>query len=102
MNLRDEFKKETGQIIYCWNKNGEYVVSGSYSDAYVSWLENKLLGKKQITNGVFCLHSSGYENITKGTVYELKDEHVLDYLIINDKEKAMRYPKELFERVKTK
>ncbi len=42
MNYKEKYTDETGQKPYCWNKSGQYVKNGSYSDAYVGWLENKL------------------------------------------------------------
>lgn len=39
--LKEFYTNETKGNPYCWNKEGEYVRSGSYTDGYVRWLEGK-------------------------------------------------------------
>tara|TARA_R110000782_G_scaffold265060_1_gene358545 strand:- start:331 stop:621 length:291 start_codon:yes stop_codon:yes gene_type:complete len=53
-----------------------------------------------VVASVLCVKSKGYKDLQKGKKYELIDELVLDYVIVDDEGCNYRYPKELFERIK--
>ena len=70
---------------------------------YIDFLENKQskqFSLQDVVASVLCVKSKGYKDLQKGKKYELIDELVLDYVIVDDEGCNYRYPKELFERIK--
>jgi len=44
MDLKEQYKKETGKSPYCRDRNGQFIASSfSYDDKYVKWLEQLAL-----------------------------------------------------------
>ena len=69
-------------------------------DDFFKQQESKQSSLNGVVASVLCVKSKGYKDLQKGKKYELIDELILDYVIVDDEGCNYRYPKELFERIK--
>lgn len=50
MTLKEKYKQEIGRSPFVFDKKGRIRENFSYTDSYVSWLENQINNNKQITD----------------------------------------------------
>jgi hypothetical protein len=50
MTLKEKYKKQISRSPFIFDKKGKIRGNFSYTDSYVSWLENQINSNKQIAN----------------------------------------------------
>ena len=63
MTLKEKYKEKSGRSAFVFDKKGRIIENFSYTDSYVSWLENQINSNKQIADDFAIGFAEWYLNL---------------------------------------
>ena len=89
MKLKEKYKEQSGRSPFVFDKKGRIKENFSYTDGYVSWLENQINSNKQIAEDFTKGFAKWCRSGTHNEKFTEKSISLNDLLEIYKKEKGL-------------